>query len=132
MLRSVFILLIVATFLSPAAAQHASISGTVSDSISYELIVGANVSLLNTTIGATTSPEGTFTLVRIPPGEYALRISMVGYATAESTLIVRDGDSLTLHLSLEPEEQEEEEVVVTATRTARHIADVPVRIEAVP
>jgi hypothetical protein len=66
---------------SSAFSQTASgkISGKITDTDTGEPIIGANVSLVNTSLGASTNIEGEYVILNVLPGTYAVRISYVGY-----------------------------------------------------
>ncbi len=133
MLRQFIIFSIaVVTIVPYSHSQTSTLAGIARDSVTLEPLIGANISLVGTLQGVATSPEGTFAIRKVPPGPYLLRVSFIGYAVYEIPISLGANDSLFVELLLRPEHIEEEEVVVTATRTARNIADVPVRIEAVP
>ena len=70
-----------------AAAQDASIVGSVTDTRGSAL-VGANVRVLGTVLGATTDAEGRFSIPRVPAGMRTLRVTMLGYETADTALTV--------------------------------------------
>jgi hypothetical protein len=55
---------------SLALAQTGKIAGKVTDSRTNEPVVGANVVVEGTTMGAATDFEGFFTILNIPPGTY--------------------------------------------------------------
>jgi len=126
------IVLAVVTIAPGSPAQTAILTGIARDAVTLEPLISANVSLAGTSQGAATSPEGTFTIRRIQPGFYSLRASFIGYTVYERPISIAANDSLFVELLLQPAHVEEEEVVVTATRTMRNIADVPVRVEAIP
>lgn len=113
-------------------AQTGVLAGAVRDSSLQEPLVSANISLLGTKLGVSTSADGTFLLRGIPPGSHQLRVSLIGYSAIELSVTIAANESVHVDLYLQSEHVEEEEVVVTATRTVRHIADVPVRVEAIP
>lgn len=71
-------IVIVCAQTSPGQTPTGSIGGTVLDRSTEEPIVGANVSLLNTNLGASADLEGRFRISGIPVGTYQLRISAVG------------------------------------------------------
>src|SRR6185436_6151896 len=112
-----------------AHAQTAALSGIVKDASTLEPIVSANVFLVGTAQGVVSSTQGTFVIRMIPPGSYLLRTSFIGFADNDIPVNFAPDESLFVEILLLPDHVEEEEVVVTATRTVRHIADVPVRIE---
>jgi hypothetical protein len=100
-----------------AAAQTGSLYGKVHDSRTGEELVGANVLLVGTSLGASTDIDGKFTVRNVPPGTYSVRFSYVGYtAQVVSGVEVKAGDNLKLDLNLTSEDFQQDEVVVTAER----------------
>jgi outer membrane receptor protein involved in Fe transport len=63
------------------AGTTGKIAGTLIDATTKEPIVGANVVIVNSTLGASTDINGYYVILNIPPGSYDLRASCVGYAT---------------------------------------------------
>lgn len=57
------------------------ISGKVTDAETGDAIIGANVVLLNTALGASTDVEGEYVILNVVPGTYAIRVSYIGYQT---------------------------------------------------
>ncbi|MBE0573267.1 MAG: TonB-dependent receptor [Ignavibacteriaceae bacterium] len=55
-------------------------SGKVLDADTKEPLIGANIILLNTNLGAATDIDGNYFILNITPGTYEVRISYVGYA----------------------------------------------------
>ncbi len=84
-----------------AAQQRprAIITGTVRDGSDGAALPGATVGVASW--GAATDAAGRFTL-RLPPGEWPLRVGFVGYAPLVRTVRVEVGDTLRLALSLSP------------------------------
>ena len=97
------------------AQTNSSIFGKIVDSSTGEELIGANVFLKGTTIGAASDLDGNFRIENISPGTYTLVASMVGYTklTVEQ-LELKPGDSKKLDLALVSEAFETDEVVVTA------------------
>ncbi|MCX7798272.1 MAG: carboxypeptidase-like regulatory domain-containing protein, partial [Melioribacter sp.] len=58
-----------------------SVSGRVIDKSTKEPLIGANVVVLNTSLGAATDYEGKFVIHHIPVGKHTLQISYIGYET---------------------------------------------------
>ena len=97
------------------AQENASISGKVVDSATNEELIGANIFLDGTTIGAATDIDGNFRINNVPPGTYKLIASMIGYSKFTVTdLKLNPGEQRQINLSLASEAFETEEVVVTA------------------
>jgi len=76
------------------------ISGKVIDADTKEPLIGANIILLNTNLGAATDIEGNYFILNITPGTYNVKVSYVGYApkTYEDVRIVAN---LTYELNAE-------------------------------
>lgn len=76
------ILIVISLFLSflSNAQTTGKISGKIVDQ-NNEAIVGANVLIDKTTMGAAADAEGDFYIVNIPTGTYKLKVSAIGYAT---------------------------------------------------
>lgn len=117
---------------SLATAQNSVIVGVVLDSVSREPLIGANVLVVGARRGVSTNRSGRFTIAALDSGNHSLRFSFIGYAGLEQNVRVAADDSVSVRVLLQPQHLEEHVVVVTGTRTLRSIADVPVRVEAIP
>ena len=89
------------------------LTGTVTDSLSNEILIGANVFLPGTSLGNASDREGRFRIANIPAGTYTLRISYIGYKPGEYQVSVSNQET-NLDVKLAPDILEGEEVVVTA------------------
>lgn len=98
------------------AERHTSISGTVRDTKTGDILRAVSIRVEGTRTGTMTDRSGAY-LLRLPPGSYTLAFSMIGYATERRPITV-SGDSLRLDLSLAPAESMQPEVVVTAETPA--------------
>ena len=101
-----------------SAGTTGKISGIVKDKKTGEPLIGANVKIEGTSFGAATDIDGKYFIINIQPGEYALQVSMVGYAPAKVTG-VRVQTDLTTTIDVELSEtvlQLNQEVVVVAER----------------
>lgn len=98
-------------------AQVGKINGIIRDASTNEPLIGANVLIEGTTIGAATNVDGYYVITNVPPGSYNLKVSMVGYA-AQTITNVRVNIDLTteINVSLKSSTFETEEVVVVATQ----------------
>ncbi len=107
---AILFLLIVAPSLLFA---QGTIRGTVVDSTTHDVLVGANVHLIGTAYGGITNLEGQYVVSSIPAGSYRLRVSYVGYKSRERDVTIRAGESITFNASLPADVIEGSEVVVT-------------------
>ena len=71
-----------------AAQAQGRITGVVQDSVTHEPLAFASVFLANTTLGATTTEQGTFVFERVPKGTYDIVGSYVGYRLSKQNITV--------------------------------------------
>jgi hypothetical protein len=108
---------ILSVFSFAATAQNGTIAGKVVDVQSQEAIIGANVVIQGTSVGAATDLDGNFTISNVKPGTYAIVVSFVTYKTQTITdVVVESGKKTTLGISLAEDVAELEAVVVEAKR----------------
>jgi TonB-dependent receptor len=104
-----------AALLFPSTTRgQCTLSGTVSDSVTNERLVGVNVVLVGTSLGAATTIEGDFHISGISRKAYQVKFSYIGY---ESTLMEVDfSHTTTIQLAVRMNQAilKGEEVVVTA------------------
>lgn len=81
--------------------------------------------------GALADANGVFKITGVPNGRMALRVSYIGFAPFIDTINVPRRDTAPMQIVLH-ENAEEEAIVVSATRVARALADVPMRVELIP
>lgn len=97
-------------------AQVGKITGVVKDASTGEALIGANVLIENTTIGAATNIDGYFVILNVPPKTYNLRASMVGYAPSVYKDVRISIDQTTeVNFNLTSNTFQTDEVVVIAT-----------------
>lgn len=93
------------------------IAGTVVQSSDGTPLMGANVMIVSTTLGAATDTEGYFTIINIPPGKYQVKISMMGYKTIIMNNIIVTSDHTTrINPKMEVASIQGQEVVVVASK----------------
>ena len=96
-------------------SEKGKITGAVIDSETGDPLIGANIFLENTSIGAASDLDGRFLIMNIPAGSYTLVISVVGYAETKITSVeVKEGEVYKLDISVKPEILSTDEVVVEA------------------
>jgi TonB-dependent receptor len=107
---------------SASAQQTVTISGIVKDAQTGEALPGANVLLTGTGMGATTDMAGKYMVRNVPEGSYTLRVTYIGYATATSTLTLREAADVHKDFKLAAVGVEGQEVVVTAQAAGQNEA----------
>jgi len=100
-----------------AFAGNGKITGVVKDAATGEPVVGANVVIEGTMMGAAANEKGVYIILAVPPGTYNIVASAVGYARAVVQGVqVRSDQTVTLDISLRSEAIGLKEVVVEAER----------------
>lgn len=79
MIKRVLILLIAIYSTSLFAANYGKITGDIVDSETGKPIVGVNITVQGTSLGAASDEEGKYIIIQVPPGTYTLEASMIGY-----------------------------------------------------
>ena len=99
------------------AGVTGKISGKVTDAVTGEALLGANVIIEGTTMGAATDAEGDYFIINIPPGTYNLKASMVGYSAQSLVDVVVNIDRTTnVDFILEPGSISTNAVIVVAQK----------------
>ena len=68
------------------AGTTGKLAGRVIDKDKDEPLIGANVMVVGTTLGAATDLDGNYYILQIPPGTYSVRFTMIGY----QSLVIND------------------------------------------
>ncbi|RMH75244.1 MAG: TonB-dependent receptor, partial [Calditrichaeota bacterium] len=108
-------------------AQTGTISGKVTDTEGNAL-PGVNVLVQNTTFGASTGPNGEYTVKYLPAGTYTLTATMLGYEEQSVTVEVTPGTVAEANFTLKQTVIPTEAVVVSGSRQPEKITDAPVTV----
>ncbi len=99
------------------AGNTGKIFGKVTDSKTNEALAGVNVIIKSTGQGVSTDSEGEFFLIGVPPGNYDIMVSYIGYAPLTiKNLLVRADLTSELDIKIEVEAIKGTEVEVIADR----------------
>jgi len=99
------------------AGTTGKITGRVVDAQTGEPLVGANVVVEGTRLGAATDLDGYYLILNVPPGNYTLTISYVGYQTKKIQGVVVEADRTSeVNVELSPTLVQTEVVEVIETR----------------
>jgi len=108
-------ILVLNTFSILTFAQVGKISGIVKDAATNEALIGANILLEGTTMGAATNVDGYYVILNVRPGTYSIKASMVGYASQTFTeLRVNIDQTSEANFNLTSNTFQTEEVIVIA------------------
>ena len=75
----VFVALILGIKTNSLAQSSAKITGVVKEAKTGEVLWGANVMVVGTSLGGSTDANGKFTIQSVPSGSYTLRVTYIGY-----------------------------------------------------
>ena len=112
------ILLLLITMASPIwPGTTGKIAGVITDKSTGDPLIGANIIILGTSLGAATDLDGRYTILEVPPGVYQVQITYIGYRK----ILVDDirvfiDQTARVDVQLESEAVEVGELVVVAER----------------
>lgn len=128
-----FSIFIFSIFLVPLLleAQGVDVRGVVTDSSTAEKLPYADVMLVGTNRGAATNISGFFLITNVPPGEYEITASSIGYEKKSQRIFVGMTGPVIVNFKLMQSAVEMSEVVISETgkrelkeiNTSVHILD---------
>lgn len=99
------------------AGTTGKISGFVVDKVTGEPLVGVNILVSGTSLGAATHLDGSYFILNISPGTYTLRASMIGYGIVNvSNITVKMDFTSPVDFQLSSKVIEGQEVTVVAQK----------------
>ncbi|MDG5766572.1 TonB-dependent receptor [Balneolales bacterium ANBcel1] len=107
-------LLVLLLLLTPRISYAQTIHGRVVDT-EEEPLPGATVMVLETALGTSTAPDGTFRLEGLEEGTWHLLIRYVGYESRQISVTLPQEGEPTLEITLSPATTRTAEVLVTAS-----------------
>ncbi len=108
-------------------AQTGNVSGTVSDAVTKETLVGVNI-VVDQTKGVATDEKGFYSL-DLEPGEYTFEYKFIGFASQKRKVRIKSNDHLTINIKMEEESKILNEVVVSAGKFEQKLSDVTVSMD---
>lgn len=97
-------------------SDNASISGFIRDSNNGEPLIGATVRIVGTKYGAITNKNGYFSILDIPPGNYEILITNIGYSELKTKIELKLKQSFRKNFELKSSSVEIQEIQVEAER----------------
>lgn len=117
-------------FSMPLLAQGTgTITGTIRDAATQELLPGATVRLEGTTLGGYANSKGEYSIKKIPPKSYTVVASSVGFKPKQLfNVVVTSGNIVNLAIELEPAAAQGQTVTVEA-RTFGKRSETPLSVQ---
>jgi hypothetical protein len=113
----IFLLLFVLCIQFAWSGTTGKIFGVVVDQASGEPLIGTNIKIINTMLGAATDANGQFTIINVPPGVYTVTASYMGYTTIHTNGVrVRINQSTNVDFEMGMETIQGQVVTVLADR----------------
>ena len=111
------VFVLVCLFSSFMIAQDGKVRGTVTDKASGEPLIGANVIIDGTSLGASTDINGEYVILSVPAGGYTVKTSYIGYAPVSiSGIRVSANLTTTQDFALSSSAIQTQEIEVVAER----------------
>lgn len=99
------------------AGTTGKIAGKVIDKETGDPLIGCNVIIIGTSMGAMVGPDGNYFVLGVPPGDYEVKASMLGYGAITQTKVnVRSDYTTPLDFELSETVLEGEEITIVAKK----------------
>jgi len=103
-LKNLYILLITLLFSVNIFSQIGKLEGRITDLETGQPLIGANIWLEGTKIGAATGNQGKYIIIRIPSGDYNIIANYIGFHKTETTKVkISPGSTKKLDIALSPD-----------------------------
>jgi outer membrane receptor protein involved in Fe transport len=125
-LRAVVVVTAGMTVPAAVGAQTGEVAGVVRDSTTAKALPFANVTLVETSLGANTKMDGGFLVRNVPPGRYRVRASYIGYEARFDSVTVVAGQTATVDFKLAKKSAAgtTKKIVVLDTRPLVDVAEI--------
>ena len=122
-LSTVFYVILVFMFSSQLIwGANASLQGKVTDASTGDALIGVNIILEGTGMGAATDLNGKYNIPNVPVGSYQMKVSYIGYKSVTIKIQLKEGEHLEQNVKLEAVSVTTKEVVVTAQASGQNAA----------
>ncbi|MEM1121975.1 MAG: TonB-dependent receptor [Bacteroidota bacterium] len=125
MKRLLVLFLAVFTVSTFTLTAQTTVSGVITDAELGDPLIGANVIIVGTTVGASTDFDGNFSITSETPLPWNLEITYTGFAEQKITVTEAQNG---LAIALEPSALIGQEVVVSASRRREKVQEAPASI----
>ncbi|MDG1038376.1 MAG: carboxypeptidase-like regulatory domain-containing protein, partial [Polaribacter sp.] len=125
-MRKKILFLAFLAFSSVTMVAQTTVSGTVKDAKTGELIPGANIKISRKAVGTNSDFDGNFVLKASDKPPFTIEVSVVGFNTAKLEITE---NNQKVEVKLVENETSLDEIVVSASRTPERIMESPVTVE---
>ena len=101
-------------------AQTGIITGQITDSETGDALVGANVIVVGTSLGAAADADGMFAIMNVPIGTQTITASVIGFEAASITLDIAAGGTAIANIALSSSALQLTALEVFANRATRN------------
>ncbi len=122
-----WVVLVLLLFYYGMSAQNIEISGKISDG--EKVIPFVNIVLANTGKGTSSNEEGYYRITDVPPGNYTLHATAVGFIPFSKKIKLNQQSNSRLNIFLTPAPEELEEYVISGTLKPVNRLESPVPVE---
>jgi len=109
----VFFLFLICTNTTSFSQTFGTIKGQIVEEGTDTPLIGANVMILGTDMGAASDQDGKFIIKNVPPGQYTLQVRYIGYKTQKKEVSITANEELKVNFSLKVDVLKLNEIVVT-------------------
>jgi TonB-dependent receptor len=110
----IFQILFAFTLLISSGFSQGTLTGIISDSLTNEALIAAEVYFIGTAIGAVADINGEYRIDGIPAGTYNLRVSYIGYHQKNISINIKAAQTVNLNVKLAAGTVEGEVIQITA------------------
>src|SRR5665647_933343 len=99
------------------AGTTGKLTGKVTDATTNEALIGTNIVVVGTNMGAAADVQGNYFILNIPPGTYQVKATQIGYSPTTIQNVKISVDQTTrIDIKLGEQVVELQNIVVTSTR----------------
>ena len=129
MLKS--LLLLLASLICSTGWGQNTFTAIIKDKDHNEPLIGANVIVKGSTLGASSDQTGFVEIHSIPDGKQVIVVSYMGYEESSNVINFPNSQLEQTIIFLHGDAEHGEQIFISATRSSRTIADIPTRVEAI-
>lgn len=126
-MKQIYTTLMLSIMFATLSAQ--TITGTVTDIITKEALIGVNI-ILETGEGTSTDIDGKYRLKTLR-GDQKITFKYIGYENIQQTITILKNENKTINIELSPSSEQLSTVVVSAGRFAQKIEEITVSMEVI-